>query len=585
MKTGKCLRGIIALLCILSLLPITGVLADTQLIEVSSARIGDVELSDSVDTAPEIEFEVAQTTPISVSGKLAYPGDEASIVSTSVDGSTSIVALEQVVSDSSTGAFQFQVVPSASIAASTTYVVQIGADGVSEPVRKYFRTLAPGEKPKKVIQISSPADSITQEGGSVQLTADIVHGEDTDSIVWSILEGDAATVSADGLVTAVKDSGSVTVKATLSSDETIYAVKTIIVSVAPTKTVSLTVNVLGGTVTNINEDGVSEYWGSRKTQQFEMGTRFRLTANPNTADSTFMYWQDADTRSKRIVSTDPTYEFILGTDTNLQAVYLTNLENPETTRSPYVIFRDRNGRVFPEGYTSAPITIPNTPTMTGYTFRYWLDGTTICDFEPGSILDVTDITTDKVYRAAYVKDPTEYNITINKADIPTGTYAYNTQITLHPQEPEAGMKFAWWIKDGNIVSYEEEYTFYVAAHDSTIEAHYVSEDTPVAKQPVIVMDDVRRFDETRLSFLSERSLPAEYELSETGILLSATTPDITLDTDGIIKSVSVSKDNNGQYTVRKANAGTYTWYARAYMIYKDGDNTVVVYSNVVSGKL
>ena len=48
-------------------------------------------------------------------------------------------------------------------------------------------------------------------------------------------------------------------------------------------------------------------------------------------------------------------------------------------------------------------------------------------------------------------------------------------------------KFAYWQKDGQIISYEQSYTFYVGAYTTTVEAVYVPEAQEVTPAPIIVM--------------------------------------------------------------------------------------------------
>ena len=75
---------------------------------------------------------------------------------------------------------------------------------------------------------------------------------------------------------------------------------------------------------------------------------------------------------------------------------------------------------------------------------------------------------------------------------------------------------------------------------------------------------------------------------ESGIIIhegdAASNGDLTLDKSGILRSVSTSHGNAGQFVVRKANVSdNETWSARAYMTYKDSTGSLcTIYSNVVS---
>ena len=72
--------------------------------------------------------------------------------------------------------------------------------------------------------------SITEKGGTLQLTADITPVDATNqAIVWSVEEGAAAMVDAAGLVTAISD-GTVRIRATTQDGSGIYGEITIVVT-------------------------------------------------------------------------------------------------------------------------------------------------------------------------------------------------------------------------------------------------------------------------------------------------------------------------------------------------------------------
>lgn len=458
------------------------------------------------------------------------------------------------------------------ISAGTITVAAVATDGTIWTSREI--TILDSE-PVPEIVIHSDASSITEKGGTLQLTAELINCEPDDSVTWSVIYGpEIVTVDDSGLVTALLD-GIATVKASLKSDPAVYATKSVVVSTEVfTNGVTLDVSALGGSIVNIT-DGRQEVWGDKISRDFAQGSTFTLKAEP-VDGSRFMFWQDAN--SGRVISAEPTYTFTLGTDTALTAVF--------ASKDDYrVIFCDRNDAILTEGSTAdSSLRVPNDPFAVGYEFRGWMKDGALQALKAGDPIDLADSQADALYLAGYVRTAEKYLVTILDADIGSGEYQYNDKITLHPETPPAGKVFGYWMKDNNIVSYEEEYSFYVAAHNTTVQAIFVDESTPVSPKPLIVMEDPFWSAADKISFLAERTLPDEYTLISTGIILSAQEPDLKLTTPGILKSESLSKENNGQYTVRKGNVGEDdTWYARAYMIYQDGEETVTIYSDTVIG--
>lgn len=432
---------------------------------------------------------------------------------------------------------------------------------------------------EKTITIADAADSIVGADKTLQLSATIANAEEGDAVVWSIAEGEGvATVSDAGLVTAVSD-GTVVVKAALNTNPSVYALKTITVTTSAPSTVALSVTASGGgTVTDITAGEPGVDWGASKSESYAQGTALTLKAVPGAGR--FLYWQDGD--STRVVSTEEAYSFTLGTDTSLVAVFTSAEETYQIT------FRDRNKAILAEGDTSqSEVVVPANPTAMGYEFRAWVKDDEVLTIKAGDKIDLQAIISegkDALYEAGYVKLQTEYTVTLEGADLETGKYQYNDKITVHPAEAPAGQKFAYWTKDDEIVSYRTEYSFYVGAQDTTVKAVFVPESQVVEPKPIIIMSTPTVVNTNQISFLAERDLPTGYTLAETGIIVSSAEGDFNLSTPGILISKSISKDNVGQYTVRKGNVDPgATWYARAYMIYSDGTNTVTVYSGIVSG--
>ena len=123
-----------------------------------------------------------------------------------------------------------------------------------------------------------------------------------------------------------------------------------------------------------------------------------------------------------------------------------------------------------------------------------------------------------VFDAYYTK-----KVDLYKAQVSGGTiapeseegYIYDTKLTVTASAAEEGKKFSHWIKDSddadkNIVSYDESYSFYIGAADTSVTAIFVDETVEVAKAPVVMMTEpVVLSGEGRIAFFAERNLYAD----------------------------------------------------------------------------
>ena len=113
-------------------------------------------------------------------------------------------------------------------------------------------------------------------------------------------------------------------------------------------------------------------------------------------------------------------------------------------------------------------------------------------------------------------------------------------------------------------------------------AVYVNEGDTVEREAVLTMGSPVVLDGGKIAFFAERDLPAEWKVIETGILMSQSA-EFEMDTAGVLKAASVSKENKGQYTVRKAGVSAgELWYGRAYVVYEVNGEVRTGYSEAVS---
>ena len=341
----------------------------------------------------------------------------------------------------------------------------------------------------------------------------------------------------------------------------------------------------GGKIMSVVGSEPQADWATGNEAEFERGTKFTLTAVPE-AGSKFLYWIDAE--SNRIVSEAADYSFYLGAGRKLNAVF-----GETGTDTKTVIFKNKNNQVILHTMLKeGGVTVPDNPMYMGYKFGGWLKNNTMMNIKNGdSIAYGTLAAGETVYTAGYTRTSDKYNITViggTLADGKTeGSYNYDTLLTvkLDASTVPAGKKFAYWTKEGKTVSYNETYSFYMGAAAVEVKAVYVDEDETVTAEPVVVSYTPVILEDGKIAFFAERSLDSALTLVESGILLYDQPGHFDIATNGVIRAAATSKENAGQFTVRKANVSAGdTWYAKAYAIYLDGEgNLKYLFSDAVEG--
>ena len=325
-----------------------------------------------------------------------------------------------------------------------------------------------------------------------------------------------------------------------------------------------------GTISYSGPDGTADL-GSGGEKTLAQGSDVTVTANA-AAGTEFLYWVRVDTG--RIVSKEAAYSFTVGSAAQLAAVF-----GGTDGQNLAVFTSGRNGQVIQSGYTAGSVLVPDAPYVMGYTFTGWLRDRVPQKFNSGDSIEVTG---DVVYEAWYEQKATTYTITVENGT-GSGEYKFNDEVTAVANTAPSGQKFSHWTKDGAVVSYDATYTFY-ASGAATVTAVYVGEGETVNAEPVLVASAAPLAEDSRIAFFSERDLPDEWEVIETGLLLSEEA-DFDLDT-AAIKAASTSTEKKGQYTVRKAGVQSgEQWYGRAYVVYRVNGETKVLYSDVVSATL
>lgn len=248
-----------------------------------------------------------------------------------------------------------------------------------------------------------------------------------------------------------------------------------------------------------------------------------------------------------------------------------------------VVFKDKSGRILKsEKVVKDEAAVPpSSPTLNGYIFTGWDK-------------NFDKVTSDMVINATYKRALDTYKVTVVHGKLSTGEttgdFQFDMPITVVAGTAPAQQKFSHWELDGQKVSTDSTYTFYVPMEDTTLKAVYVDEAGALENTPFITLLDNAIVDASNktIVFTVTRSIPSGYSLVESGVILlksnTALTSELTVATENAIRG-EIDNNSTSQFYIRKLNveAGD-TWYGRAYLIYKDGEgNTFTVYSsNTVS---
>ena len=321
------------------------------------------------------------------------------------------------------------------------------------------------------------------------------------------------------------------------------------------------------TVSLINQIGTVSGAGT-----YAYGESVTVRAEGNT-EYEFDYWQEGE----RIVSDEGEYTFVVSGDRELTAQF-----KPVNAETYDVVFKDING-----------VVLATMPVAAGGTLNE-TDITAVTQpSKPGKIFDGWDksfplaVNGKTIVTAKYRADETseKYTVIANGETI-ADQVPFDTKVTVTASAEKEGESFSYW-KDGNekIVSYKSEYSFYVSGNIS-LTAVYGDSTTVVV--PVVKTDNVM-IDKTnsKMSFVSQISLPEGYELIECGTLISKTAGDFTIETEGVTKVKARTQTAAGQYMASLTNVTSgAVRYARGYLIYKGPDGSITtIYGNTVSGTM
>ena len=318
-------------------------------------------------------------------------------------------------------------------------------------------------------------------------------------------------------------------------------------------------------------------------EQFAIGTSVTVEF---TGTENFLYWVNA---SNKVVSTDKSYTFIMGSETTLKAVYGKARQNQAT-----VVFISHSDQIISSKTytTSDTIQFPVPPIKMGCTFTGW--SMTEAEIRAAMANNSGIIQV----RARYTEPSIACKVTVIYPD-GIGNEVVNAvvgkAINVTAKDIE-GKTFSYWTdNDGNVLGYTKTLKL-APSGDMTVKAVY-GENAEV--KPVISMTaiDASAGDGYWvISFTATRAVPEGYELVKQGILYSIDsrcvgdagkdylklTADGTVP-EGVYEFIGSSGELNG---VTRFNGGVRTadttLYGRGYMILKNSAGEVMyVYADTI----
>lgn len=313
------------------------------------------------------------------------------------------------------------------------------------------------------------------------------------------------------------------------------------------------------------------------------GSTVTLVATP-VAGYVFQAW--VNKANDTIVSTDATVKVIANATNTYEAVC-----GPETAEEEqtYVVNVLNNfDKIVETKYITAGATyvLPEGPALKGYTFGGWVVNDAAETTAAGTEITINANTVIKpIYDAVAEDSQVIYTITVDGSEYTTAPY--NTLVTVTTDVEN----FAYWTKQGVIVSYDRTYSFYAGlADDSTTIALTIAvSDAEVEAAPVTNVTNTFA-QASKVTFLMERSVPSGCSLVASGFVFTKDQANFTssdylslVNNDTVRKMVASETSANGQYMLTINTTSGNTIYAVSFVTYVTADGQIATtYSSVIS---
>ena len=319
-------------------------------------------------------------------------------------------------------------------------------------------------------------------------------------------------------------------------------------------------------------------------EQFAIGTSVTVEF---TGSENFLYWVNA---SNKVVSTDKSYTFVMGSETTLKAVYGKALQNQAT-----VVFISHSDQIISsKAYTTNDtIQFPVPPIKMGCTFTGW--SMTEAEIRAAMANNTGIIQV----RALYTEPSIACKVTVVYPE-GVGNVVVNAvvgkAINVTAKDIE-GKTFSYWTdNDGNVLGYTKTLKL-APSGDMTVKAVY---DEAAEVKPVITISEVSATTANEsyvVTFMATRAVPDGYKVVKQGILWSrdavcgedGAAAYMQFDSngklpDGVRAYIGNNLDLNG---VTRLDITTKyndrTFYGRGYMVLEsDAGELLYIYTDTIA---
>ncbi len=198
--------------------------------------------------------------------------------------------------------------------------------------------------------------------------------------------------------------------------------------------------------------------------------------------------------------------------------------------------------------------------------------------------------------AMVVVDNASYNVTVKNgtfADKSTSASFKAGEIAaVTADAPEAGYKFGYWKRNGQTISYNNKYTFYVPTDDVELEAVYVEDTDDIERYGNAAIESVDIDKENqKMKFVSLLNVPEDCKILKAGVVATVDeekAKDLTIDNSDYTTLYNTNiTAHNYRYTLTIQNdQALKTWYVKGYLEYEDANGNVkTVYSDLTKADL
>ena len=356
---------------------------------------------------------------------------------------------------------------------------------------------------------------------------------------------------------------------------------------ATSRTIRFTYKIAGMGRTVLKFGGSNEIKNSTMdSREIPYGAKVTITAEQTSSSSNFYYWMNG--QNDRIISAANTYEFTAVTNTNLVAQFTSYESIHEGKKLVVYVNNAKNVVKAFELADGDDYTVPTGPVLSDYTFMGWsMTKDEVLASEKDTII------VEPIYElnATNTVTITEGNYTATGAGTYTAEDNQRAVVTISADAKDGdGKDFLYWIDADTeeVVSYYRTYSFF-CVKDTVLTPVY-GDGSTVQAEPIVRITEVK-FNALsgKVSFFAERSVPEEFAILQTGIVVTKTESIGTNEEVFVVggtstaAGTSTSTANNGFYSANATVATGQTVWARAYVIYETADGEIFeTYGPVVS---